>query len=52
MLPTGNVDDALANLNVADCGNAVKHKAANNTATIAETENRTAHLIVNTFNKN
>jgi hypothetical protein len=52
MLSTGNVDDALAKLNVADCGNAVKHKAVNNTVTIAETENRTAHLTITTHNKN
>ena len=52
MLSTGNVDDALAKLNVADCGNAVKHKAANNTTTVAETKNRTAHLTITIHNKN
>ena len=50
-LSTGNADDALAKLNVADCGNAVKHKAASNTATSAETENRTAHLTITTYRR-
>jgi hypothetical protein len=52
MLSTGNADEALAKLNVADCENVVKHKAANNTATTAKTENCTAHLTIIIHYKN
>ena len=48
MLSTGNVDEALAKLNTSDCGNAVKQKAVNNTATIAKTENRTVPPLTRT----